>query len=137
MQWQTSYSYNNFKFKNFSSSGVDYSGNELTGVPKHVVTNSLKIDFRDKFFLFLAHQYVSSIPLNDANSVYANQYHLTDIKTGLRNINFGKVKFEWFIAMNNLLNEKYSLGNDLNALNGRYYNSAAGFNLHTGIVLKR
>lgn len=41
----------------------------------------------------------------------------------------------YFFA-NNILNEKYSLGNDLNAVGGRYYNAAPGFNFQVGISWK-
>jgi iron complex outermembrane receptor protein len=40
-----------------------------------------------------------------------------------------------FAGGNNLLNTKYSLGNDLNAAAGRYYNAAAGINYYAGISL--
>ena len=34
-----------------------------------------------------------------------------------------------------LLDEKYSLGNDLNAIGGRYYNAAAPINYYFGLNL--
>jgi iron complex outermembrane receptor protein len=42
---------------------------------------------------------------------------------------------ELFIATDNILDEKYSLGNDINAFGGRYYNAAASFNFAGGIAL--
>jgi iron complex outermembrane receptor protein len=40
-----------------------------------------------------------------------------------------------FIGGDNLLNEKYSLGNDINGFGGRYYNAAPGRNYYAGIVV--
>jgi len=42
---------------------------------------------------------------------------------------------ELFIAADNLLDEKYSLGNDINGFGGRYYNAAMPFNFAGGISL--
>jgi len=42
---------------------------------------------------------------------------------------------ELFLAFDNILDEKYSLGNDINAFGGRYYNAASTFNFAGGIAL--
>ena len=44
-------------------------------------------------------------------------------------------KLEIFAGADNLFNTKYSLGNDINAAAGRYYNAAAGVNYFAGISL--
>jgi iron complex outermembrane receptor protein len=41
-----------------------------------------------------------------------------------------------FVGADNLLNEKYSLGNDINAFGGRYFNAAATRNFYAGIKMK-
>ena len=41
-----------------------------------------------------------------------------------------------FIGANNLFNVSYSLGNDLNAFGGRYYQPAAGQTVYFGIKFK-
>jgi iron complex outermembrane receptor protein len=40
---------------------------------------------------------------------------------------------ELFIGADNLLDEKYSLGNDLNAFGGRYYNASPPRNYYIGL----
>jgi iron complex outermembrane receptor protein len=40
------------------------------------------------------------------------------------NSHLGKTAFDFYIGADNILNETYSLGNDLNALGGRYFNPA-------------
>ena len=49
---------------------------------------------------------------------------------------FRKIDFDYFVLIDNLLNEKYSLGNDLNAFGSRFFNAAPTRNLHTGIVIE-
>jgi iron complex outermembrane receptor protein len=40
-----------------------------------------------------------------------------------------------FVGANNLLNEIYSLGNDINAAGGRYFNAAPALNYYAGLSL--
>ena len=44
-----------------------------------------------------------------------------------------KYKLNFYGGADNLLNEKYSLGNDINAAGGRYYNAAPGQNFYIGV----
>jgi iron complex outermembrane receptor protein len=39
------------------------------------------------------------------------------------------------MAADNIFDVQYSLGNDINAFGGRYYNAAPGFNFAGGISL--
>ncbi len=119
-----SFTYNHFKFDNFKNSAQDFTGNNLTGVPRHTVVSGLEFRFRKYLYLFAQHNYTSAIPLNDANAVYARKYHLADMKAGIRDWKIGKSTFNFSIGINNLFNQNYSLGNDLNAANNRYFNPA-------------
>ena len=47
-----------------------------------------------------------------------------------------KSAFEIFAGADNLFDTKYSLGNDINAFGGRYYNAAAGRNYYVGISFR-
>lgn len=136
LQLRNSYTYSNFKFVDFLMSNTNFSGNSLTGVPKHNVASSLLFQFAKGFNFFVSHQFTSSIPLNDANTVKAKAYHLVDVKLRLKPFKISRAAVEIFGGINNVLNEKYSLGNDLNAANGRYYNPAATLNFYTGLTLK-
>ncbi|GGI24366.1 TonB-dependent receptor [Pedobacter mendelii] len=136
LQLRSSYTYSHYRFENFISGSVNYSGNKLTGVPENVLVSSIEFLFKKEFYLFWQHNYTSTIPLNDANTVYAKRYNLIEAKAGLRNLKIGKAKLEIFSGINNLLNENYSLGNDLNAANNRYFNPAAGRNYYAGISAK-
>jgi iron complex outermembrane receptor protein len=136
LQLRNSYTLSKFKFDDYQNGANDYSGNKLTGVPKNIVVSSLDFTFPKSYYLFLQHNYTSKIPLNDANTVYAKRYHLLQAKAGLRNIRIKNAALEVFVGADNILNEKYSLGNDLNAANGRYFNPAATRNFYGGLALK-
>jgi len=126
---------NDFKFVDYISAQNNYSGNDLTGVPNNVFVSGLFIEFQKRFSLSLLHNYVGKLPLNDANETYASAYNLFQIKFG-KSFLLGKTAFSIDVGVDNLLNERYSLGNDINALGGRYYNAAAGRNFIISAKLK-
>jgi iron complex outermembrane receptor protein len=133
--FSNSYTLSSFKFDDYFDRSVDLSGKSLTGVPKNVVVNSLELLLPKGLYIFLQHSYISTIPLTDANTVYAAKYHLLQSKIGVKEIRIGKVPVEIFAGADNLLNQKYSLGNDLNAAGGRYFNAAASRNFYGGLAI--
>ena len=124
-----------FKFANYEAKGIDFSGNKLTGVPSTSIINLLSTSFPNGIGFFLTHHYTSTIPLNDANTVYSKAYHLVQSKISWNKPLSEKTRLQVFVGADNLLNEKYSLGNDINAFGGRYFNAAPtrnyllGFNI--------
>ena len=75
------------------------------------------------------------MPLNDANTVYASAYRLWQGKIGWRTKLKRKILDTHFLV-DNITNEQYSLGNDLNAFGGRFFNPAAGRNILLGVALQ-
>lgn len=118
---------NEFSFSEYVSGAGDFSGNKLTGVPDKVIVSGLLIEFQKSITLSVMHNYVGTLPLNDANSTFADTYDLVQLKLG-KAFELGRSSFSIDAGIDNLLNVKYSLGNDINALGGRYYNAAAGRN---------
>jgi len=127
------YTLSHFKFNNYISSGVDLSGKDLTGVPRGVVVTGLEVSLPKGLYVFMQHNYTSKLPLTDANTVYAGKYHLVQAKAGIKDIKIGKTRFEIYAGADNILNQKYSLGNDLNAVGARYFNAAPTRNFYGGL----
>jgi iron complex outermembrane receptor protein len=136
IQLSSSFTYSHFRFDNFSNAAQNYTGNRLTGVPKNVLVSSAQFNFTKGFFLFMQHNYTAKIPLNDANTAFAKSYHLADLKTGIRDLKFGKTKFDFSFGINNLFDQQYSLGNDLNAASNRFFNPAARINYYTSLAVQ-
>ncbi|KQC00334.1 TonB-dependent receptor [Pedobacter sp. Hv1] len=136
LQWRNSYTYSHFRFDEFKNAQQDYTNNRLTGVPNHTWVSSLELNLKKGFYTFVQHNYTTSIPLNDANTIFTKKYQLIDVRAGLRNITLGKTSLAISFGINNLLNQTYSLGNDLNAANNRYFNPAPGINYDAGISIK-
>lgn len=131
-----SYSYNDYQFKDYIRNTNDFSGNNLTGTPPHVASAGLDYLWKG-LYLNATANYVDRIPLNDANTDFASEYFLVGLRMGYR---FGKNEkpFECFAGADNLLDQKYSLGNDLNAPAPafRYYNAAPGRNYFVGLKVR-
>jgi iron complex outermembrane receptor protein len=73
-----------------------------------------------RFYLFAQHNYTDRIPLNDGNTEYAAGYHLVQARIGWVYKSSKRFRMEICAGVDNLLNESYSLGNDLNAIGNRY-----------------
>jgi iron complex outermembrane receptor protein len=133
LQLNESFTLDKFTFSiDYHDATNNYAGNPLTGVPEQVVVTSLQIKFPQYLYLFVQHNYTASIPLNDANTASAPAYNLLQAKVGWQHRFNHKSKFELYAGADNLLNERYSLGNDLNAFGNRYYNAAPLRNYYIG-----
>lgn len=130
----SSYTYNHYRFKDYESDGNNYSGNRLTGVAPTIVLWGADATL-DKFYLNVTANYTDALPLNDANTAYASDYFLLGARVGYRSDPQKNFTYEIFTGIDNALDKRYSLGNDLNAIGGRYYNTAAPRNFYFGIKL--
>lgn len=129
-----SFSYQPYRFTNYIESGNDYSGNRLTGVPKYINATTLIAKTSAGVYLNVILNNVSSLPLDDANDAFAKPYHLLQSKLGYRR-SLKKISYDVFLMIDNLLNETYSLGNDINAYGGRFYNPAPKRNFSFGVCV--
>src|SRR5687768_7028734 len=130
-----SHTWNDFTYKDFKQVVSDFSGNQLPSVPSQIIAAGIDLAIKNGIYLNLNYYYAGSIPLNDANTEYADAYSLLGARTGWKKHLHPKVLMELFLAFDNILDEKYSLGNDINAFGGRYYNAASTFNFAGGIAL--
>lgn len=125
-----------FKYKNYESGGKDYSGNKLPGVASHTLAIGVDLRFFDKLSATVTWFQSGKIALNDANQEWAKRYHLLGFKVGYDLPVNNTFKINIFAGGQNLLDETYSLGNDINAFGGRYYNAAPGRNFYAGLRLQ-
>lgn len=133
VQMTGTFTYSHFIFSDYQDAVADYSGNRLTGVPQKVLVLGLTLRFPRDISLYTALNATSELPLNDANTVYAGEYHLLQAKLSWPLLNSKKIGLEIFAGADNILNEKYSLGNDINAFGGRYFNAAAPLGFYGGV----
>lgn len=125
---------NDFAFSNYIMGDKNYSGNALTGVAKNISSFGFDLLTNPGLYLKTGFTYTSALPLNDANSAYADPYRLLSGKIGWEK-KFNALAVDIFAGIDNALNQLYSLGNDLNAFGSRFYNPAAGRNYTGGILV--
>ncbi|AMQ55502.1 TonB-dependent receptor family protein [Algoriphagus sanaruensis] len=130
----TAYTGQFFTFIDYKKQTNDFSGNDLTGVPPHNVVSRLDIRTRPGIYLNFTHQFTEKIPLNDANTVFQESYDLVNLRAGWVK-SLGNFDLELFAGVDNLLDESYSLGNDLNAFGGRFYQPAPSRNWYGGVKI--
>jgi iron complex outermembrane receptor protein len=123
-----------FSFSNYRIDTADYSGHALTGVPDYTSNESLYLQFPFRIGLFVQYYYAAAIPLNDAGTASAQPYQLVQVKTEWKK-NLKRTLLTIYAGIDNLLNQAYSLGHDLNAAGGRYYNAAPPRNYYGGVKL--
>lgn len=124
-----------FKYKNYQVTGNDYSGNNLPGVPPFTFVAGLDFKIHSAFSAHFTYTYNHKVPLNDANTVYASPYDLLNARIGYEKKFFKTFNLNLFGGINNVLNETYSLGNDINGFGGRFFNAAPGTNFYLGLII--
>ena len=132
----TSYAWHDFHYGNFKQVNNDFSKNELPGASPNTVVAGLDMSSKAGLYINITYNYTDKISLNDANTAYAPSYNLLGARMGYNKDFNKKIGAEIFAGADNLFDAKYSLGNDINAFGGRYYNAAAGRNYYVGIAFR-
>lgn len=129
--------YQDYKFQTYTvlegGENVDHSGNKVTSIPTWISVNSLNMQFPHGTGINIMHNHTSSIPLNDANTAFANGYNLLQAKAHWQIPTGREWQIQVFVGGDNLLNQTYSLGNDINAFGGRYFNPSPTRNFYGGL----
>lgn len=131
-----SFTHYDFHYRQFKQGATDYSGKQLPSVSPNSVAVTADLQFKPGLYTNITYFYSDRIALNDANTAFAASYHLLGMKAGWKKSFAKKYKLNLFVGAENLFNEKYSLGNDINAAGDRFYNAAAGRNYYIGLAFQ-
>ncbi len=123
-----------YYFSDYMKDTVSYSDNRMTGVPQQMVNGGVEVSIGKGGYVRLNANYTGDLPLDDGNTVFADAYLLIGGRMGWK-VRWKEHDIELFLAGDNLLDEQYSLGHDLNAAGGRYYNPASARALSIGLNL--
>ncbi|ANE49500.1 TonB-dependent receptor family protein [Flavisolibacter tropicus] len=128
-----SYTWHDFHYKDFKQVDNDFSNNQLPGVPPHTISSGIDLAANNGLLASISYYFNARIPLNDANTAFADDFHLVGLKVGYQNKLGKSWPFKLVVGVDNLLDVTYSLGNDVNAFGGRYYNAAPGRNYYVSL----
>ncbi|MFZ9718154.1 MAG: TonB-dependent receptor, partial [Chitinophagaceae bacterium] len=130
------HSYHHFTYANFVQGTRDFSGNKVPSVPTHTLSALTNLQHQKGYSVQLTYYYCDAIWLNDANTASAASYHLLALRLGWKKEWKNRYRLHFYVGGENLLNTRYSLGNDINAAGGRFYNAAPERNFYTGIAFQ-
>lgn len=131
----TSIAFQPYRFDDYQQGANNYNGNPITGVPRNTWVTGIDWEWLKQYYINASVNAVDPISLTDANDAIADAYQLVQIKTGYKN-KIGNCQLHFFAGVDNLLNQTYSLGNDINAAGRRFYNPAAKRNFFLGFNLQ-
>ncbi len=129
----TSYTYSHFRYGSFIKGTDDFSGKIIPSVPSNTLSVLSDIYFNCGVYSNLTYYIASKIFLNDANTAIADAYQLLGWRLGWKKTFRKKYLFNFYAGADNLLDETYSLGNDINAAANRFYNAAPARNYYAGL----
>ncbi|MBK9660493.1 MAG: TonB-dependent receptor [Chitinophagaceae bacterium] len=127
------YTYNHFRYGSFIKGVDDFSNKTVPSVPSNTLSVLGDIQIKNGVYSNLTFYMASKIFLNDANTATADSYHLLGWRLGWKKTLKKQYKFNFYAGADNLLDETYSLGNDINAAANRFYNAAPKRNYYAGL----
>lgn len=128
-------SFQNYRFNDYTNINKSYAGNFLTGTSPFSQSVFVSWSPFSKFNWTNQYLFTDYLYLNDANTdiLPANKVwnsKITYAKTK------GSLPFNLWFSVDNILNEKYTAGPDLNAVGLRYYNASPLSNYSIGLQVK-
>ncbi|MBO0321239.1 TonB-dependent receptor [Muricauda sp. CAU 1633] len=135
-----SYTFNNHTFVDFVNEDNDYSGNPLTGVPKHRLNTGIDLQHANGLQLNLTHQYVDNIPLNDASTLSSDSYNVFNARLGYKTQLSNHISLGVHAGINNLFDTNYAQSVLINATGfggaqPRFFYPGNGRNYYGGVRL--
>lgn len=102
-----SFSWMNYAFTQFTHREMEYNGNQLPGVPQVTLNPGLELISESGFYGNLTGRYTGQIPIDDANSIFSDEYFLLNAKVGYR-LRLTHWQVDLNAGASNLLNEHYA-----------------------------
>ena len=118
-----SYTWSDFRYRDFEAPGGDFSGNWIPGIPRHFGDILLQYESREGFFAEVATRVVGDLFADDGNQTKVQDYTTTSLTVGWRKA-AGRWELEPFFGIRNLFDEVYFANVRINAFGGRHYEPA-------------
>ena len=135
------YTISDHSFIDFVDGDDNFSGNPLTGVPKHRLHLGLRFEHKKQFYWSATSQFVDQIPLTDANSLSSESYNLFNTRIGYTREIVPNFSVGVNAGINNVFNTRYARSVLINAVGfggnePRYFYPGNDRNFYGGLVMK-
>lgn len=116
--------YSDFEFVDFRTATSDFSGRTIPGVPAGFA-EAEAVWSTHRIQLGLSGRFVSSVPVDDANTAHAPGYELVNLRARAE-LRIGRAVLFPAVAVDNVFSRKYVGAVSVNAAGGRYFEPAPG-----------
>jgi iron complex outermembrane recepter protein len=123
-----SYTFSDFKYGDY----LDYDGNALPGLPKHVAYLSLRIKPTKPVDFIFENKYSNQLFLNDKNTDKTDGFVESNVRIKW-NLRIKKVTLNFFGGVNNVFDQSYFSNIRINAAANRYFEAAPPLNGYFGL----
>ena len=134
--WTTNYTYSDFKYKTYAANNVIFDGKQQPAIPAHSFFSALQMVLPNGFFATAQVRHISSVFVNDANTVSDNGYTVASVRGGYS----FKIKKTWlfepFGGINNVFCTAYTGNILINAAANRFFEPAAGATFYGGLKIR-
>ncbi len=136
IHFQQAITYQSFHFRDYRRNGNDFSGNALPGVAPWQVFTQFYAETAGGFYVALSYRWTDRLPLTDDNAVTQSPIHYTTSRLGYQFELGRSMQGSIFGGVDNILDQTFSFGNDVNAFGERYFQPAPGRNYYLGVCIK-
>ncbi len=102
------YTLTDHSFVEFIDDDANFSGNQLTGVPKQRRTSGIQLRLFENFYWNTTHQHVSAIPLTDAGNLFSEPYTVFNTRMGYQKKLSDRFTIGVDFGVNNLFDKVYA-----------------------------
>ncbi|MDC6351027.1 TonB-dependent receptor [Zeaxanthinibacter sp. PT1] len=136
-----SYTFSDHQFVDYVDGDNDYSGNPLTGVPRHRYTAGWRLEHQSGLWWSLGIEHVGAIPLTDANTLDSEAFELLNTKLGYSREIGDRWSFALSAGIDNLLDTRYARSVLINAVGfggnaPRYFYPGNNLNFYSSLRLE-
>lgn len=129
------YTFSEFKYSDFVVDDVNFDGNLLPGIPKHLTTIGLQYQSEKGFFATVQASLVGKQYANDSNEATVDGYENINFRTSY-SFTYKKIAIKPYAGLNNILDQEYTDNVRINAFGSRFYEPAPGINGYGGIEVR-
>jgi iron complex outermembrane receptor protein len=134
LRWSGAVTWIAAEFRSYATEIGTFDGNDEPGIPEWQVYQEIAYRHRSGLYAALEAFLVDGYFVDDANTARSPSYELVNLRAGFERL-LGRWSVEPFVGLNNLTDADYDGTVRLNAVGGRFFEPAPGFNVYGGVVV--